>query len=271
MNRKNHSNALIVFALAIFAIFSGIWAYMQLFAEPTENQLLLLSATYGVMALYGGVVGLFISRKWGGVRSRVGRAIFFMSLGLLAQEFGQIAYSVIGYFGTEVPYPSIGDIGYFGSIPLYGLGLINLIKASTAKVSLRSLNSKIAMVFVPVILLAASYAIFLRGYEPDFSAPLVVGLDFGYPLGQAFYLALAILAFMLSRKLLGGVMKPVLLFLMVALVVQYISDFTFLYMNNRETWTIAGISDYIYFVSYFVMTLALTRFSSAYNKISGGE
>jgi len=33
------------------------------------------------------------SRKWGGLRSVMGKAILMFSLGLVAQEFGQLSYA----------------------------------------------------------------------------------------------------------------------------------------------------------------------------------
>ena len=94
-----------------------------------------------------------------------------------------------------------------------------------------------------------------------------VFLDFGYPLGQAFYVSLAILTLILSRKVLGGIMKkPVILFL-VALLMQYISDFSFLYEANRGTWIVGGFNDYIYLISYFLMTISLIYIASVFKQI----
>ena len=48
---------------------------------------------YGYMAMWGGVCGLVIAHKWGGTKSLMGKAIYMFSLGLFAQEFGQLAYA----------------------------------------------------------------------------------------------------------------------------------------------------------------------------------
>lgn len=236
-----------------------------------ESAAELYSAVYGFMALFGGLVGLSVSRKWGGFKSLIGKATGFISLGLLAQEFGQIAYSYLGSKMEEVPYPSIGDIGYFGSIVLYVIGLIYLIKALKVKGTFTKAKSIVTVVLLPLALLVASYEYFLRDYEADFTNKLAVMLDFGYPLGQAFYLALAILAFILSRKYLGGIMKPVIIFLIAALGAQYAADFAFLYANSRDQWVTAGINDYMYLLSYFVMTMALLKFGKAIDKLGAGD
>jgi len=239
---------------------------------PSDFALELFSGVYGVMALFGAVVGFKLSKEWGGRKSYVGRAIIMFALGLLAQEFGQITYSLYTLiFEQEIPYPSIGDIGYFGSIFFYIYGVWLLGKAVGAKYSIQSLGSKLLVVLIPAAVLAVSYWFFLREYEFDWSNPLTVFLDFGYPLGQAIYLSLAILVFTLSRKYLGGVMRPVILFLLFALAVQYVADFMFLYQTYHETWTTAGANDYVYLVAYFLMTVALLRFKFVANTIRASE
>lgn len=266
--QKNKS--IVGIASGIFVTFTAVWLFLWLKGLQGEtNQAELFSATYGVMALFGGLIGLRISKRWGGRKSYIGRAVMFISIGLLAQEFGQISYSMYTYLLQEViPYPSVGDIGYFSSIIFYALAIYNLIKATSVSASVTSINNKLITVALPLLLLGFSYLQFLKEYEFDFTNPLLIFLDFGYPLGQAFYISLAILAFLLSRKYLGGLMRPVIIFLLIAFLVQYIADFTFLYQVNRDTWVTAGINDYTYLVAYYVMTLALVKFNAVSQKIS---
>ena len=105
----------------LFLLLTGWWLLLRLTPigeDSFQNEL--FSASYGVMALWGGLLGWRISKKWGGVKSILGRSIVFFALGLLAQEFGQLIYSFYSlYLGVEIPYPSLGDLGFFGSIPLY--------------------------------------------------------------------------------------------------------------------------------------------------------
>lgn len=265
-------NKLVPVASLIFLALSGWWLSLNVRGLAGESdQAELFSAVYGTMALFGGIVGLAVSKKWGGNKSLIGKSILMASLGLLAQEFGQVAYSLYTYLlHTEIPYPSVGDIGYFGSIIFYMFSAIYLIKALKLKTTLTSVKNQFWVIGVPLILLATSYLFFLNGYEFDFNNPLVIFLDFGYPLGQAIYISLAILAYLLSRNYLGGIMKPVIIFILFALVIQYASDFTFLYQVNRETWKTGGINDYMYLISYFVMTIALLRFDNVIQSLREG-
>lgn len=222
---------------------------------------------YGMIALFGAIWGLAISRKWGGFKSIMGKAIIFFSLGLLAQVFGQLVYAYYSFYkNIAIPYPSLGDLGYFGSIPLYTYGVFLLGRASGVKFSLKSSRHQLLAFLIPAIMLIFTYIIFLQHYEmprfvgkflPLWLVPVTIFLDFGYPLGEAIYISLALLAFLLSRKILGGVMKYKILILLLALSIQYLCDFTFLYQVSKGTYVSGGINDLMYLISYFVMTLGL--------------
>ncbi len=122
-----------------------------------------------------------------------------------------------------------------------------------------------------MVLLVLSYFIFLQGYQFDFSNKIKIFLDFGYPLGQAFYVSIAILILIMSRKFLGGLMKlPIILFLF-ALIVQYASDFNFLYSANNNTWHVGGIGDFLYMFSYLCMTMSIVFVIQTFKHIEGND
>lgn len=259
------------FTLLLLLVLSVWWLVLYPFNQDEifTYRKYIWGASYQLLALWGALCGILVSIYWGGYRSVFGRSVLAFSLGLLFQVFGQSVYSYYNLFaGIEAPYPSVGDLGYFGSIPLYIYGCLLLAKTSGVKVSLKSFNSKIQAFFIPFIALVLSYIVFLRGYEFDFSQPLKIFLDFGYPLGQAVYVSIAILTLILSRKMLGGVMRgPVLLFLF-ALILQYTSDYNFLYQASRGLWFVGGYGDYLYVLSYFLMASALIYTGNTFKKVS---
>jgi hypothetical protein len=255
-------------AVVIFLVYTGLWSSLQF--PQTKNIYILdfYEMTYGLMALFGGICGLFIAKSWGLFRSVMGKAILFLSMGLLAQVFGQICYTYYVYFlHVEVPYPSIGDIGYFGSIPLYFLGVYYLAKASGVKIGLKSIENKIIAVIIPAVILLVGYWLFLKGY--DFSAvpPLQIFLDFGYPLGQAIYVSFAFLTLLLSRGVLGGIMRSKIFFLLFALVAQFLADYVFLYQVSRGTWQLGGINEFMYLIAYFLMALGIIQLKTVANQL----
>ncbi|HSW88111.1 MAG TPA: hypothetical protein VLG12_03020 [Candidatus Saccharimonadales bacterium] len=254
--------------LLIFLLFTISWIIIKATPDSTNIYHHLWGDTYGIMAFLGGICGLFISKKWGGTKSVIGNALLFFSLGLLLQEFGQITYSY--YVDIEhigIPYPSLGDIGYFGSIPAYIIGIIHLAKASGVRIGLKSFENKAQAIIIPIIILILGYFLFLQKYTFDWSNPMKIFLDFGYPMGEAIYISFAILTYILSRNILGGIMKNKVLLILLALCFQFLSDYTFLYNSSKGTYEVAGYNDYIYFFAYFIMTLAIIQFNQVFKKI----
>lgn len=253
-------NKLAISAAIIFLFFTSVCTGIHI-PSPLQSQFYTICSFYGTMALYGGIVGLFISKIWGGWKSVIGRSIIFFSLGLLAQDFGQLAYNLyIDIFHIPVPYPSLGDVGYFGSIFLYAYATWLLAKAAGAKISLKQIKYKLTAIAIPLVMVSVSYYLFLMGYQTEGLQPFAVLLDFGYPLGQAVYVSIAFIAYILSRKHLGGTMKKAVLLVLFTLVVQYAADFTFLFQTIQGTWIAGGINDLMYLFAYFIMTIALIRF-----------
>lgn len=230
-----------------------------------NNQFTLI---YPLVSLVGSIAGFVQAKKWGGFKSLLGRSLSLFSLGLFAQFLGQAAYAYYIYIKQiEVPYPSLGDIGFFGSVVFYVIGAYYLALVSGMKSSARSWKGKLISVVLALIMLCLSYTVFLRGYVFDGSFSLKTVLDFGYPLGQAVYVSIALMALLFSKNSLGGSLRKPILFLLCALVIQYLSDFTFLYQVNAGTWYVGGVNDYMYLVSYFFMTLALVNIGTIFTSI----
>ncbi len=259
------------FAVVIFLVLTVWWLISPSFQQSPDVRFFGdFGSIYVIMALLGGIWGIRISEKWGGIKSIMGRATLMFSLGLFAQAFGQLVYAYYSFYKhISVPYPSLGDVGYFGSIPLYIYGVILLGQASGVKLGLRSFKNKIQAVIIPIAMLILSYTLFLQEYEFDWSNPVKIFLDFGYPLTQAIYVSLAMLTYLLSKNVLGGIMKNKIFFILIALGVQFLSDYTFLYQSIRGIWSVGGFNDYMYLISYFVMTLALLQLRLTALKLRG--
>ena len=254
--------------IMLFAFLTAWWMILYFSGLKENFNNYFFGASYGILALLGGIWGLQIANKWGGVKSVMGKAIILLSLGLLAEEFGQIVFSTYNIFlGVEIPYPSLADVGYFGNIPLYILGIIYLAKASGIHFTFKKLSSKIQLIFFPALMLTLSYLFFLQKYEFDWSNPLRIFLDFGYPMGQAIYISIALLIYSLSKNILGGIMKSRILLLLLAFTAQYLADYNFLLQNSRGTWYNAGYGDYLYLLAYFIMTLGLLQLDAVLNKL----
>ena len=268
-------NKLQILLVLIYIGFVGWWASFQHVLQGQGMSIQWFGGTYGVTALIGSIIGFVTASRWGGFKTVLGKALMFFSIGLLAQEAGQLitTYYIYGMH-IDIPYPSWGDLAYFSSTLSYLLGGFYLCKSVGAGIALKSGKFKAIAVLVPVLMLAISYGFFLNHHQYDFYKPLTVFLDAGYPLGDALYVSMALLAFLLSRKLLGGVMRKGLLVLMLALAVQYAADFTFLYKSSRGTWIAGSYDDIFYLSAYFTTAIALSIFYKVYSNLkaeTGGK
>jgi len=257
----------IVFGLFVVLI---LWRLgLVLFPQfNTDTNVQIWAASYQFVAWCGAIIGFTFAKKWGGFKSLLGRTALAFSFGLLAQSFGQSVFSWYFYSGNTLPYPSLADLGFFGSIPFYIYGTACLAKLAGSQFSLRSSLNKVWAVLIPVAILGASYLVFLKDYQFDPTQPVLKAfLDFGYPLGQAIYISLAIIAYIFSKNILGGVMRKAIILFIVALAVQYAADYTFLYQSMHGTFVGGGVDDLMYLFAYFLMGTSLIQLGVIFHQI----
>lgn len=257
--------------LVISFLLLTVWFFVSptiRFSESTNNRFLGdFASIYFIVALWGSLCGFWIAKKWG--FSLIGKTILFFSLGLLGQVFGQLAYAYLSFYKhVSIPYPSLGDIGYFASVQFYICGAYLLSKASGAHINLKSISGKLQLIVIPFVIYFVGYVLFLRGYVFDWSNPIKIFLDFSYPIGQATYIAIVIITYSLSRGVLGGLMKSKIVFLLLALAVQFLADFVFLIQAHYETWSVGGWNDYMYLVAYFLMSFALLQLKTLHDQLN---
>lgn len=259
-----------ILTVVFFIVLSLWWLTIYLSGTTDSSVNHIFGFIYGGFSIWGGYWGLKISKEWGGTRSLMGRAIIGLALGLLFQAFGQYSFWFYNYIlRISVPYPSISDVGFFGTIPFYIYAAFLFTKASGGKISLRSVAKQVHAIVIPIIMLSISYFLFLRNYSFDSFEPLKTFFDFGYPMGQAIYISIAILNYSLCRELLGGIMRNKIILLIIAFFAQYLADYIFIYFH--DLYFPASFIDYMYLVAYFLMTLALLQIKTVANRFREGK
>src|SRR3989344_2953142 len=125
----------VVFVPFLLLTIFTVWRLYLIFNNPGDRSydIQIWAASYQLIAWFGAICGFYFSGLWGGWKSLVGRANLAFAIGLLAQSFGQSVFSYFFYMGIDTPYPSIADIGFFGSIPFYIYGALLLIKFYNSK------------------------------------------------------------------------------------------------------------------------------------------
>lgn len=238
------------------------WVKIFLYGNEVGIENYLFNLSYIFFNIAGGVSGLVIARKkWGGFKSAIGLCLSFLGMGLVGQGFGLLVWTYYNLvIHIEVPYPSLADIGYFSLIPFYTLAMIHLARASGAKFGLKSYSGRLQAILVPMGMLGVSYMLFIRNVGFDVTQLLKTFLDVSYPFGEAISVSLGLLILSLSSKYLGGKMRKRIVFIIIALTMQYLTEFIFLYSSGLGIYYNAGFVDLMYASSYFLMTLAILSF-----------
>lgn len=250
-----------------FFLIVVFWAILFVTHHKAGNLNYWYSFVFGLVPLFGGLIGMFKSHLWGGLKSSVGKAVFFISLGLFLWGFGETIWSYYNFFKhVPAPYPSVADVGFAPSIFFWILGMIFLSVATGALFALRKTHrAKLFVVIVPLLLLIPSYYIQItlaRGGTliPPGETLLKTILDIAYPFGDFLALTFAAIIFALSYKYFGGLYRWAILCLLAGLVVMYCADSVFSYTTTKGSYYNADWGDLLLALGQFLMTFGILAF-----------
>lgn len=228
----------------------------------------LYSFLFGLIPLTSGSVAMVKSRLWGGFGSAVGKAVFFIGLGLFCWGVGEAIWSYYNFFlHVPAPYPSLADIGFAPSIFFYGLGAIFLSKATGAKYGLRNKVAKVFVILAPVVLLAISYYLLIvvaRGgtLVPEGEDSLKAFFDIVYPLGDFLSLVISVIISGLSFKYFGGKYLFDIISILLGLAVMTFADAVFSYTTTIQTYYNGNWGDLMLTIGLFLLSFGVLGFCS---------
>ena len=245
------------------------WAVIQFKGSKDGNLNFTYSFLFGLVPLLGGLVGMVRSRVWGGLKSALGRAVFYVSLGLVLWGIGESIWSYYNFFrDVAAPYPSWADLGFAPSIFFWVLGAGSLARASGAWLRLkRSHFAKLYAVIAIVALTALSYWLLIRVARGNVLVPagetaLKTLLDIVYPLGDFLAAIFAFIVFTLSFKYLGGLYRTAIAALLLGLGTMYVADFVFSYTTTVGTYYNADWGDLLLSTGLFLLTFGVLGLST---------
>jgi len=221
---------------------------------------------FGLIPLIGGILGLKKSTIWGGLKSKIGTSLFFISAGCISWGIGQMFWSILYniILKVDIPYPSFADVGYILAVPLWAIGIIHLSRATGAKHSLKNIKGKILLFIIPLFLIALSYyllVIVARGGAISSNKELSKAFfDFAYPIGDVIILTLSLLIYGLSFGYLGGKLKLAILSIIFGFVAMYISDFSFSYTTTVGTYYNGYYPDILFPTATMLMVFGVNNF-----------
>ncbi|HEV8052888.1 MAG TPA: hypothetical protein VGP47_10370 [Parachlamydiaceae bacterium] len=258
--------------LAFFIVIVGLW--ISLFVTKTTDGFYnyLYSFLFGIIPLLGGLVAMYQSRIWGGFKSTVGKAVFFIGLGIFCWGVGEMIWSYYNFIiNVPAPYPSLADIGFAPSIFFYGLGSVYLAHATGAKFGLRNKFAKIFLVIAPIFIWIFAYYILVTVARngvlvPEGETTLKFVLDIVYPFGGFVSLTLAVIISGLSFRYLGGRFKFDVISILIGLAVMFVADSVFSYTTTVGTYYNGNFGDLLLASGQFFLTYGVLGFCTMKGK-----
>jgi len=260
ISKESKIVSLLYFLSALF------WLFFLIKTGYSQDDLgLYLQIPITIIPFVGGIFGVLKSNKWGGSKSVIGRAILSLSIGLLTWSIGMMAWDYYIFFTSiEVPYPSIADLFFVISWPLWAYGVYELSKATGARFGFKSNGGKLMFYLIPVLVSVLSYYLLIvvaRGGVIDWGGGLLkLFFDLFYPIGDVVILTVIAVVYSLSRNLLGGSYKPAVILLFLAFVLNYFTDFTFSYTTTVGSYFNGHFVGFMFTTTMFALSFALNNF-----------
>ncbi len=277
MIRNLKVNKLSLIVLIYFCLMLVYWVGLHFTGKTDQNINLLYSFSLNTLSFVGGIIGVFVSLKWGGFRSVLGKGLLLMSLGLIS--WGAVGGYIWSYYNfilhQEVPYPSLSDVGFIAAVPLWAFGMFFLAKATGVKYALKNKAGKAYLFFLPIVSLAASYYLLVTvardGSVSDGGSFVKVFFDFAYPIGDVIIITIALLIFGLTLKLLGGMYRNPIHILLAGFVAMFFADMAFSYTTTIETYYNGNYADLFFTTALFLMSFGIASFALRPTEEGSGE
>jgi hypothetical protein len=260
-------------SVGFFGCIIIFWSVLFFSHTTTGFYNYLYSFLFGLIPLVGGAFAMQGSRLWGTFKSAIGKAVFFVGLGIFLWGCGETVWSYYNFFlGVPAPYPSLADIGFAPSIFFYGLGAMYLSKATGAKFALRDMKyAKMFIILGPLFSAIFSYyllVIVARGgvLVPQGETLLKASLDILYPIGDFIGFTISIVVSGLSFKYLGGKYKIDIFSILLGLGVMFVADCVFAYTTTINTYYNADFGDLLLASGLFLLTFGVLGFYNLKNR-----
>src|SRR5258708_3100494 len=265
------------FILGLFVTLFIFWLFSSIFvtgnSHPSYTTMLdgfkhstiygyIFAFVEGVIPFAGAFIGFKKAKQWGLFKSSMGKAVFYLSLGLLVWAIGELIWSYYTFFlYPNVPYPSCADASFNLNYPCFGLGVHLLGQATGVKFALRKAGGKLFLVALPIAIFALSWYVLVviarGGSITSGGGTLKVFFDIAYPMGDVIILTMAFLIYGLTFRYLGGRYKWPILITILGILIQYFADFGFSYTTTISTYYNGSAIDLLFALSMAIISFGI--------------
>ena len=236
-------------------VVASIWYGRIWIAQMHEGvELSMWILFYGLLAVLG-VAHLTQQKSRTG---HISKAALFFALGLLGQGIGLMMWVVYNHTGVAIPYPSWADVGYASIIPMYIIGSFYFIGNRQVDLFVQGMRKKESLLFLaPLLILTGGYIFYLSQVGLPLQQQATIILNTLYPLGEIAPIMIISYGYILNKKYLARAEKFVYMTLIVALLMQFATEYSFVISAQLNTYINGGFVDYMYAISYFVMSMTI--------------
>lgn len=250
-----------VFVLSVFMFVW--WVYIVASGLVDSHINYFYGVGLGILPIISALFGFLNGSKWGGSKSAMGRALYFLSAGLLTWGIGTLVFAYYNIMlKVAVPYPSVADIFYIISWPLWTLGMVSLSKATGVRFQFSNLVGRLTLFIIPVVAIVISYYLLVvvarGGVITIIDDPIGTLVGLAYVIGDVVILTFALLVYGLSFNYLGGYYRWPIIILLSSFVVNYVADFFFALTVTNGTYFVANWVDLVFTIAFVLFGLATT-------------
>jgi len=248
------SNNFYRFVILSFIILSAWFLHIYINAATESEEALYWVLFTGVIPLSGVRYFLRLPRK----QTNTTKAVFFFCAGMVSQGVGLLVWNTYNRVGVAIPYPSWADVGYAGTIFWYLLGALYLTHNRWITRGEAYLKSKETLLLLaPIMVLLGGLSFYLANINISIIEQITILLNIMYPVGHVLSVLLLIYGYIKNKHHLIRAERLVFLLILLAVSMQFITDYSFVIAFQLEAFENGGILDYIFTIDYLVMNLAL--------------
>jgi hypothetical protein len=255
----------LLFIAALLGFVTTLWYWPGGYGISQLNQIMVWS--YDLPAIAGAIYAAYISIKvWGGWNSVIGKFLLLMSAALFAEWIGSKMWDIYQPLVDQSVNRELFNIGYYLRGVLFAVASFVLCRLLVATVNKAKIFHKAMAVLLMVVFGATGAAVAYINIAVVPQAVVDSILAALYALGEGMPVFIMGITMLLVRGKLGGLMQSRLRIVMLAYIFQYFVDTMQLLISTGSEYKAFGWADYVYMLSYFMLAVMLSTFSSTKEK-----
>ena len=228
-------------------------------ATPTDDSYAMVRYVLNGVGLtlipfIGAWIGIEAS-KFFTFKSAFGKALFFISLGVITYGLGTIVFFYYNVFlQTEAPYPCLADVGFSATIILANYGLFLLLRSIKIKFDTATIAK---LIILPVIVFAIAFPVFIYEKAVEEAPLLTKFFNVYYVVGDAVFISMGLLILTMT---FGSALFKSVSVLSAGFILEALADFSFAYTASAGIYYTGCWVDVLYCLAFLVIGYGLYFF-----------